>query len=178
MVKLTKNERETLKFLIRDASLSDTSIAESLKITKQAVGAIKRKLFKLGIIEGFNAKVNYSKLGLKVFAVLTLKVKDKGWEILEEDGFRAFKTPNIITCYRIPRGDITNIQVHAFRSIEELDRYTHKLQTKYSEYVEIRDIYIFSHDSISKCSPEALLLKTIDELGIKEAKPWPGLDTD
>lgn len=171
MVKLTKNERETLKLLIKNAKLTDTWIAEKLGITKQAVGFIRRNLEKKGFIEGYSAQVNFEKMGIKVFAVVTLKVKEDGWALKEEGILKkTLQSPNIINCYRIPRGDITNIQVYGFTSLEELDNHTHLLQTKYSKYVEVHDIYIFSNKSLTKCSPKPLLLKTLDEMKQKKAK--------
>lgn len=165
MAKLTKNERETLKLLIKDSSLSDTWIAERLGITKQAVGFIKKNLKKKGIIEGYSVKVSFEKLGIRVFAVVTLKVKEEGWELKEEGILKkTLQSPNIINCYRIPRGDITNILVYGFTGLEDLDNYTHLLQTTYSRYVEVHDIYIFSSKSLTKCSPESLLLKSLDEM--------------
>ena len=41
---LTKHEKEVLKLLLDDGKISDTSMAEKLNISTQAVGRIRKRL--------------------------------------------------------------------------------------------------------------------------------------
>ena len=69
---LTKNEKKVLKLLIGNAKLSDTSIANQLNISSQAVGQIRKKLEE-EIIEGYTVNINPSKLGINVFVIGPIK---------------------------------------------------------------------------------------------------------
>lgn len=165
-MKLTKNEKETLKLLIKNSKFTDTEIASQLKITKQAVGIIRKKLERLGIIKGYSAKIDYEKLGINTFAIVMFKFTKEGWKELKDKGLKdtILQTPNIISFYRIPKGDITHIALYGFRSLEELDKYAHIVQSRFVEYIEIKDIYIFSNESAIKECSETLLIKVVDEM--------------
>ena len=80
MVKLTNNEKKTLKLLLQNGRATDTDISQDLKITKQAVGKIRKKLEETGIIRGYSPEVDYGKMGISTFAIAILKFKSKAWE--------------------------------------------------------------------------------------------------
>jgi len=66
---LTKNEKKVLILLIDNAKLSDTSIANQLNISSQAIGKIRRKLEE-EIIEKYTIELNLKKLGLNLGVIL------------------------------------------------------------------------------------------------------------
>ncbi|MFQ5647835.1 MAG: Lrp/AsnC family transcriptional regulator [Candidatus Aenigmatarchaeota archaeon] len=174
MVKLTQNEKRALKMLIENGRVSDTKIAKQLRVTKQAVGKIRRKLEESGIITGYSTQVDYGKVGINTFAVAVLKFNIKSWEEMGELGIERKITdlPHVIDVYRIPQGSATHIALCGFRSLTELDEYFHTLKTSaaYNQYLEMKDIYIFSHHSLLKNTPAQLLQKVIDEMG-KDLRP-------
>ena len=86
MVNLTRNEKKTLNLLLENGRISDTEIAKRLKITKQAVGKIRRKLETLDIIKGYRVELDYGKLGINTFALVVVKFTQKSWEELGELG--------------------------------------------------------------------------------------------
>ncbi len=169
MIKLTRNEKKALKLLIKDGRITDTEISRHLKITKQAVGKIRKKLEKSGIVKGYTTRVDYGKLGLNTFAFAIMKFTPKSWEDMGELGIeeKIANLPHMINVYRIPEGSATHIALCGFRNLTELDDYFHtiKVSSDLNKYVQIIKIYIFSHHSLIKNSPEQVLDKLINEYG-------------
>jgi DNA-binding Lrp family transcriptional regulator len=175
-MKLTKNERRTLKFLIENGRATDADIARSLNITPQAVGKIRKKLETEGIIKGYTTTIDYEKVGIKVMAIALFKFTPEARKTIltEEDVNQRIKGPHIINFYRVPEGDVTHFVIYGFRSLEELDHYFHILQTERGHISEIKELYIFSSRSIRKTSDKELLIKVIEESGHETmARPLP-----
>ena len=169
MVKLTSNEKKTLKFLLKNGRITDTDIAEKLKITKQAVGKIRKKLEDNGIIKGYVPEIDYGKMGITTFAVSILQFKTKAWEDFGEFGIeeKLINTPNIISVFRVPEGSSTHIALYGFKDFSELVRFFHVMKTANSlnQYIELQKIYTFSNHSFIKNSPTKLFMKIIDDMG-------------
>jgi len=172
-LKLTRNDKRVLKFLIENARVSDVDIAKKLNITPQAVGKIRKKLEEDGIVKGYSTTVDYEKLGIRVFAIVLFKFNPQ-YKLREEDIEERIRGPHIIDYYRLPEGDVTHILIYGFRSLDELDNYFHALQIERGHISEIKKVYILSVKSLMKNSPKELLLKVIDELGSEKlARPLP-----
>lgn len=159
-MKITKNEKFVLKELIDNGRISDTSIAKKLKISTQAVRKIRKKFENNKIIKKYSAIINYEKIGIKAFAIVQLKITEKGLKTKMD----LFKSPNIIGSFKLPETNITNIFIAGFNSIEELDSYFSKIKEKYSGLIEIQKMNIFSNIGLMKNSPAELLKKKIEEL--------------
>ncbi|HIE33548.1 MAG TPA: Lrp/AsnC family transcriptional regulator [Candidatus Altiarchaeales archaeon] len=175
-MKLTRNDKRVLKFLIRNGRAQDSDIAKELKITPQAVGKIRKKLESSGVIKGYSTIIDYGKLGINVIAIALFKFTPEARKTIltEEDIDERIKGPHIINFYRIPEGDVTHIVVYGFRSLEELDHYFHVLQTERGHISEIKKLYILSTKSLRKNSDQELLIKIIDEIGHEKlARPQP-----
>jgi Lrp/AsnC family leucine-responsive transcriptional regulator len=175
-MKLTKNERRTLRFLIENGRATDADMARSLNITPQAVGKIRKKLETEGIIKGYTTTVDYEKVGIKVMAIALFKFTPEARKTIltEEDVNQRIKGPHIINFFRVPEGDVTHLVLYGFRSLEELDHYFHILQTERGHISEIKELYIFSSRSIRKTSDKELLIRVIEESGHESmARPLP-----
>jgi len=174
MIKLTKHERETLKLLIKDASFSDTEIANRLNITKQAVGFIKRRLENKKVITGYSVNLDLRKLGFKVFCFLNLKVKQKGLILLKdkEATKKLLKNSNAVSFFTTSGGDIGAILIYAFKNLEDLEDYVRQVQINFIDYLEVKEINIFSYEGIIVNSPNSLLIKNLDNYE-KEEKMNP-----
>ncbi|MEA3514634.1 MAG: Lrp/AsnC family transcriptional regulator [Nanoarchaeota archaeon] len=183
-IKLTKNEKLALKFLIKDGRISDVDISKKLRITTQAVGKIRRKLETIGIIRGYSTNIDYGRIGVNTFALVVMRLTLKSWEELGELGIEklVLKNPHIVNIYRIPEGSATHVGLYGFRDLDELDRFFHIMQTSsaYNQYVELKKIYVFSNHSLIKDSPAQLICKVIDEMGKERinAKPLPFVEID
>ena len=168
-MKLTKNEKKTLKFLLDNSRISDSEIASKLNISSVAVGKIRRKL-ESSIIDSYTINLNYSKLGIQTFAIAVAKLTreglDKGELEIEQ---KLLKNPHIINVYRVPKGSSTHIILYGFQDMIELDDFFHstKVKQELHRFIETQDLFTFSHNSLIKNSPIQLFHKVIDNLGTK-----------
>lgn len=168
-MRLTGNEKRTLKFLLNNARITDSEIASKLKISNVAVGNIRRKL-ESSIIKSYNVEINYAKLGIQTFAIGIAKLTNEGLDRGElEVEQKLLKTPNIINVYRIPRGNSTHIILYGFEDMNELDNFFHspKLKQELHRAIETHELFIFSHNSLIKQNPIQLITKAIDNFNEK-----------
>ncbi len=164
--KLSENEKLVLKYLIREGRMPCTEIAKKLGITSQAVGKIQDKLEKQGMIRGYHAEIDYTKLSIDVFAVAFFRFKSGVWDkMADEDIKRRMRGPHLIRVYRIMEGDYTHMVIYGFRSIKEVEHYFQFLQKERGHISELKKLYVLTAGSVIKDSPDDLLIKVIDELG-------------
>jgi len=165
-MKLTKNEKKVLRLLLDNGKVSDSAIASKLKISSQAVGKIRKKLEK-SIIKSYTVKLNYAKLGIQIFAISLSKITYEGMEKGELEVEEVLKkTDNMIQIYRLPNSNYTHIIMYGFRDIEELDDFFHSQKTRkrVHKYIENKELFTFSHNSLMKNDPSSLFKKMIDEI--------------
>lgn len=159
-LKLTKNDKFVLRELINNGRISDTSVAKKLKISSQAVRKIRKKFENNKVIKKYSAIINYEKIGIRAFAIVQLKITEKGLKSKMD----LFDSQNIIGSFKLPETNITNIFIAGFNSLEELDTYFAKIKEKYSGLIEIQKMNILSNIGLMKNSPVELLKKKIEEL--------------
>lgn len=159
-LKLTKNDKFVLRELINNGRISDTSVAKKLKISSQAVRKIRKKFENNKVIKKYSAIINYEKIGIRAFAIVQLKITEKGLKSKMD----LFDSQNIIGSFKLPETNITNIFIAGFNSLEELDTYFAKIKEKYSGLIEIQKMNILSNRGLMKNSPVELLKKKIEEL--------------
>lgn len=168
-MKLTRNEKKTLKLLLENSRISDCEVASKLNISSAAVGKIRRKL-ESSIIESYTLNLNYAKLGIQIFAVALAKLTREGLEKgelgVEE---RLLKNPNTIDVYRVPKGGSAYLILYGFQDMDELDSffYSPKLKQELHRFIETQEMFTFSHTSLIKSSPVQLFYKVINGLGTK-----------
>ena len=172
-MRLTRNEKKTLKLLLSNARITDSAIASKLKISNQAVGKIRKKLEDT-VIDSYTLNLNYAKLGVRTFTIsiakLTLEGLDKGELEVEQ---KLLEDPNIIKVYRLPSGGSTHIILYGFKDMNELDSFFHSTKKKRElhNFIENREVFTFSHNSLIKDSPIQLFHKVIDNLGSEDPNP-------
>jgi len=170
-VELTKNEKKTLKLLLDNSRITDSEVASKLGISSQAVGKIRRKL-ETSVIESYTVELNYSKLGIHIFAIAISKMTkeglDKGQLEVENE---LMNSPHVISVYRVPKLSATHIILFGFKDMNELDNffYSPKIRQQLHNYLETQELFTFSHNSLLKRSPTQLFHKVIDELGVKNS---------
>jgi len=163
---LTKNEKKVLKILLQNSRTTDSEIGTELKISSQAVGKIRRKL-ESTIISGYGLNIDFSKLGIQTFAIsvarLTMAGLDKGGLEVEQ---LLLENPHILHVYRLPKGSSTHILVYGFSDINEFDNFfsASRMRDELHKFLEIQDLYTFSHNSLIKSSSLQLFNKVIDNL--------------
>lgn len=165
-MKLTSNERKILKMLLKNAKMTDSSIASSLDISSQAVGKIRRKLER-EFIDSYSVNLKYGRFGISTFAIaiseMTAAGMKKGEAFVEE---KLLCSPNAINVFRVSFGKGTHIILYGFRDVMELDRFfrTREKDEDIHRYVKNNELYTFSHINMVKNNPASLFNKMIDEL--------------
>ncbi len=171
-MRLTKNEKKVLKLLLGNARISDSAIAEKLKISSQAVGKIRRKLER-EVIDSYTLHLNYSKLGVKTFAIALCKLTSEGLDKGElEVEKKLLDSPNIIQIYRLPHGSLTHAILYGFKDVDELDNFFHSPQSKKElhNFIENQELFTFSHNSLIKNNPVQLFNQIIDSSDSQSSK--------
>ncbi|RMF06701.1 Lrp/AsnC family transcriptional regulator [Candidatus Woesearchaeota archaeon] len=167
-MQLTKNDRKTLMLLLENGRITDTEIASKLKITKQAVGKIRRKLEKEGIIKGYKVNIDYERLGIKSFAIATAVLSREGMQkgFLEAEE-NLTRNPHVINIFRVPSGDITHIIIYGFEDLDELTNYFHRMP---DDSVDIKKIHVCSHIGLVKNDPTELIKEILNRKDGKKYK--------
>jgi len=171
-MKLTNNEKKVLKLLLENAKISDSIIAKKLKISSQAVGKIRKKLERT-IIENYTLSLNYSKLGIKTFAIALAKLTPEGLDKGElEIEKKLLENPQIIQVFRLPTGRFTHALIYGFCDVDELDDFFHSSQKKKNlhNFIENKEFFTFSHNSLIKNNPVQLFNQIIDNHGALNPK--------
>lgn len=160
-MKLTNNDKKTLMLLLEDGRMTDTAIAKKLGITKQAVGRIRKKMKKKGIIRRYTTQLDYERLGVHTFAIVLASLTDKWLKKGElEATEQLVKDPNIIRVFRVSRGEISHIIVYAFKNLAELENY---FQRPLQNGLVIKQIHTCSHLGMSKDENKELFEKILSE---------------
>jgi DNA-binding Lrp family transcriptional regulator len=160
--KLSENEREVLKQLIRDGSVSCAEMGREMGISSQAVGKIKKRLEEKGIVRGYNADIDYSKLGIDTFAIAFFRFKSGSMGEAEENNLKGrIKGPHLLKVYLLNEGDYSHAVIYGFRTLRDLENYFQKLQKQRNHISELKKVYIISGENIMKDDSKDLLLKVI-----------------
>jgi len=171
-MKLTKNEKKVLIELLDNSRTTDIDIAKKLKITSQAVGKIRRKLEKNGIIKAYDLQVDLEKIGINIMTIAMIKLLPEAWKkgvsYLKD---REDKSPQVITSMLVPKADFSMIVLYGFKNMVENDKYFNELQMKHPE-VEVTDTFTLSIESVIKHSMKDLVKETLQR-GEEMVKPLP-----
>ena len=101
MIKLDSTDKKLLKLLQEDSNRTVKSLAEILGKTTTPMFERIKKLEKEGLIDGYAAKLNAKKLGLKqtVFIAITLQGHTRSF--LEKFVSQINDFPEVVECHRI-----------------------------------------------------------------------------
>jgi len=168
-IRFTGNEKSILKILLQNSRVSDIDIAQKLKISSQAVSKIRAKLRNKKIIKDYIVNLDYSKLGINTFAFVLLEIPSHSLKKCFENK-RVLK--NSIGLYKVFKNDINHIGLFGFKNLEELDEYFDFINSKCSDYIEIKNVYTFPIKGLFKHSLSNLFFLIITEFG-KEKYPVP-----
>jgi Lrp/AsnC family transcriptional regulator, leucine-responsive regulatory protein len=164
IMKFTKNEKDVLKLLLDNGRISDVDMADKMKISTQAVGKLRRKLEDCGVIEGYSCNLNYEKLGLDHFSLVSLKIKDKFWKDIGETKASDWIKNNpsvIMSC--MPSSSSTSLVVlRAFKDAKEMDRFFHIANVRHHDYFETIKTDHFSNLNFLNNNPKELFKMVLD----------------
>ncbi|MBU0460998.1 MAG: Lrp/AsnC family transcriptional regulator [Nanoarchaeota archaeon] len=162
---LTQNEQKVLKYLIDDGRATDMEIAKKLNISSQAVGKIRKKLENDHIIVGYEAKLNFEKLGITTFAIARTVPAPALWEEFGEQKFYEIigQSPYIIGAFQTSSNEL--MIIGAFRDPKELDIFVHQVMIRYGKFFSTIDVRTFSNYGFKKMSSKKLLKYFIESMG-------------
>ena len=163
--KLTENDRVVLKKILDSKKIPDSDIAKIMNLSPQAVFKIRSKLESCGIIKGYMPIIDFKKIGINVMIILIVRLTSKVWKNFSDDQIseRIFKTPNIIEAYRVADEQASHVLIIGFRDTDQKEKYITQIQTKFSEEIQIKEIYTFSVDKIISQNPLGLLHEIVDK---------------
>jgi len=173
--KLTENDKNVLRKIIDHSKIPDSQIAEDMGISPQAVFKIRTKLEKSGIIIGYTPIINFKKIGINVLALMVIRLKPDVWNRYTDDlvSERISKIPYIISAYRVADARASHILLIGFRDTEQKEHYLAQIQTRYTNDIEIKEVYTFSVDKIIIQNPIGLLNEMIDKTDISKYELFP-----
>jgi Lrp/AsnC family leucine-responsive transcriptional regulator len=113
-----------LEELQRDARLSMAALGRRVNLSPPAVAERVQRLEREGVIRGYHAEIDPTKLGYTVAAVVRVAPATRQLEKIRQV---ARDTPQVVECHRITGEDCFFLKLH-LRSIDELepllDRFT------------------------------------------------------
>jgi len=115
-MKLRDRDIEILKFLNKDSRISLRHIAKELGVSPTTVSNSVQRMKDEGVIDKFNLKLNFGKLGYSLTAVIKVKAKsDDLSKVLEE-----LENYDCLTHIYETTGDFDIISIGKFKSREEM----------------------------------------------------------
>lgn len=166
-MKLSRNEKKTLRLLLENSRVTDTEIGNQLKITSQAVHKIKEKLSHRQIIKNYTTEINYAYLGVHIFAVAMVKILPAG---RNDDFVEKLLSHNVMGLYNIVNNKSTHILKCGFTSMEELWKFFDKLHTESSEFIVVNKVYTFPYSGFVKNSSKDLFDLLVEQSGEEDQK--------
>lgn len=127
---------EIVRMLEQDARMPFREIAAKLGVSEGTVHNRVRRMQEEGVLVGFSARTNPSKLGMDLMAVIGVRVK--GGKLVEVE--RELSALREVKCVYDVTGDYDAMIIARFRDREELNRFIKQVVA--SEHVERTVTYV------------------------------------
>lgn len=122
-VEIDAVDRKLLMEILRDSRVSLRRLAEEMNVSPATLHNRLLRLVQEGVIKGFTALIDYSKLGYSLTSVIMAKVDGKYLVEFEKE---IANMDNVIAVYDIV-GEYDVIVIAKFRSVEDLDSFLKNL---------------------------------------------------
>ncbi|MFP3259291.1 MAG: Lrp/AsnC family transcriptional regulator [Sulfolobus sp.] len=122
-VEIDAIDRKLLMEILRDSRISLRRLAEEMNVSPATLHNRLLRLVQEGVIKGFTALIDYSKLGYSLTSVIMAKVDGKYLIEFEKE---IANMDNVIAVYDIV-GEYDVIVIAKFRSVEDLDSFLKNL---------------------------------------------------
>lgn len=146
--KLSKNEKKVLKLFLEDGRSGYRRLSDKISetsLTDRGISKIKDRLEKKEVIKGYTVDLDYSLLGIDVFALVFIERKPGYFNLKEGFSKWAETAPNILRCYRLNENSLHAIFC-GFRNLGELEKYWSSFEKDNQEFLKIKNIYISSKE--------------------------------
>ncbi len=124
-MEIDETDRKIINVLLSDSRLSFRQVAKKVGVSVATVMNRVRSLEKGGVIRGYNADIDYDKLGYDIDVIININVS-KG-KLLQVEG-RIAASENIVAVYDVT-GDYDAVVIGRFRNRRSLDAFLKKIQT-------------------------------------------------
>ncbi len=165
---LTKNEKKVLKLLVNNSKLSDTSIANKLNISSQAIGKIRRKLEE-NVIKKYTLELDLEKLGLNLFIIGKTSIKNNEEIKMEDVEKRLKEVKHNIGLFKLFHGENEYIFISLYKDFDDLKNFIdNEFKTqKVAKFIKINEMYEIPVGNVLKYSCSSVFTDAIDKLGTK-----------
>lgn len=171
---LTKNEKKVLKLLVDNAKLSDTSIANKLNITSQAIGRIRKKLEE-EIIKKYTLELDLKKLELNLFIIGRISILNNENISIENIEKRLKEIPHNIGIFKLFRGTHDYLFISLYKDLDDLKNFIDNEQKtqKAAPFIKIDELHEIPIRNALKYSCNSIFNEAIDKLGTKKDNLFP-----
>ena len=168
---LTKHEKEVLKLLLEDGKLSDTSMAEKLKISTQAIGRIRKRLEE-DVIKKYSVELDTKMLGLNLIAIIKFNLVNCESKIIKEIEEEIKVLPRVFFFLKTMSGDNGYILVSGYKTMEELEKTLEekKNSKNLNNFCVVKEVITLPSTNVFKRSSVGLYKDLIDSCGVKHAE--------
>ena len=163
--RLTENDKKILKKIIAAGRITDTIMAKDIHLSQQAVQKIRTKLEKIGVIKGYIPVIDFSKLNVSTINIVGVKVSARVWKKFSEQEVsdKLINIPYVFRIFRVPSSNISHMIMLGFRDIFQRDQFMRRLETSFSDELELVWTYTLSVENIVSENPLSLLYDSINK---------------
>lgn len=168
-MRFTKHEKRILILLVNNAELSDTSIANQLNISSQAVGQIRKKLEK-EVIKKYTVELDLKKLGINLVVNGKVQINAKCDRSKLEIEKQMIKEPHNIKISKLTVGEDIYTFCSLFKNIHELNRFKIKANREECKFcsgcIKILEMTTLPMENMLKYNLSTIFKDCIDKAGI------------
>lgn len=132
-----KTDREILRRLQYDATLSNAALGETLSLTVTACWRRRKRLEDLGYITGYQANLSRKKLGWGVFAFVQVRFGDQSGPNPEGFEQAIHAHPEILSCHEVT-GEADYVLTVVAENLESYGRFIDKVVRKQPGVISIQ----------------------------------------
>jgi Lrp/AsnC family leucine-responsive transcriptional regulator len=125
-IELDALDRAVLGALLEDGRLSQVELAERIPLSATAIARRIRALEEKGVIEGYQARINWQALGLSMTVIVHVGLNSQNEDVLKAFEQAVAAAPSVVSCHLMSGEDDYLVTVMA-RDLADFER-IHKEQ--------------------------------------------------
>jgi len=164
-LRLTENDQKILKKIIAVGKVPDTVMAKDFHLSQQAVQKIRTKLESLGVIKGYVPVIDFRKVKINLISIMGVKIPSIVWKKYSEQQIseRLLRIPYVFKIFRVPSSNISYLLMLGFKDIHQRDKFIKKVETVFSDEIDVVWTYTLSVENIISEDPLSLLYESLDD---------------
>ncbi len=158
---LTKTEKRFIKILLELKDINFSVLAQKLKITKQAVSKIKKRLEQKQILKNYSVNIDVNKISITIYAMIELNIMDSTH--LSDFIESVKKKKEVIKLMESALPDTRVIMMCGFKELKDIDSLIFSLKNNYNGTISFSSIQLIHPEKIHKDTYNDLVLHSISE---------------